>query len=30
MTHTIKQIGGDLKERNMSLRIHGVPQFSGR
>jgi len=26
-THTIKQIGGDLKDRNMSLRIHGVPRF---
>ena len=26
-THTIKQIGGALKERNMSLRIHGVPRF---
>ena len=24
-THTIKQIGGDLKERNIALRIHGVP-----
>ena len=26
-THTIKQIGGELKERNMALRIHGVPRF---
>ena len=26
-THTIKQIGGDLKDRNMALRIHGVPRF---
>ena len=26
-THTIKQIGGELKDRNMALRIHGVPRF---
>ena len=26
-THTIKQIGGALKDRNMALRIHGVPRF---
>ena len=26
-THTIKQIGGDLKDRKMALRIHGVPKF---
>ena len=26
-THTIKQIGGNLKDRNMALRIHGVPRF---
>ena len=26
-THTIKQIGGYLKNRNMALRIHGVPRF---
>lgn len=26
-THTIKQIGGYLKESNTALRIHGVPVF---
>jgi hypothetical protein len=26
-THTIKQIGGELKNRNRALRIHGVPKF---
>ncbi len=26
-THTIKQIGGELKDRNIALRIHGVPKF---
>ena len=26
-THTIKQIGGELKDRNMALRVHGVPRF---
>jgi len=26
-THTIKQIGGELKDRNRALRIHGVPKF---
>jgi hypothetical protein len=26
-THTIKQIGGELKDRNMALHIHGVPRF---
>ena len=26
-SHTIKQIGGELKDRNMALRIHGVPRF---
>ena len=26
-TYTIKQIGGELKNRNMALRVHGVPKF---
>ena len=26
-THTIKQIGGELKSRNVALRIHGVPRY---
>lgn len=26
-SHTIKQIGGVLKDRNIALRIHGVPKF---
>ncbi len=26
-THTIKQIGGELKDRDMALRVHGVPKF---
>jgi len=26
-THTIKQIGGKLKDSNRTLRIHGVPEF---
>lgn len=26
-SHTIKQIGGSLKESNIRLRIHGVPEF---
>lgn len=26
-THTIKQIGGHLKDSNTALRIHGVPEF---
>lgn len=26
-THTIKQIGGHLKESKMALHIHGVPEF---
>ena len=26
-SHTIKQIGGELKDRNMALRVHGVPKF---
>ncbi len=27
-THTIKQIGGHLKESKMALRVHGVPEFT--
>lgn len=25
--HTIKQIGGHLKENNIALRVHGVPEY---
>jgi len=26
-THTIKQIGGSLKETNITFRVHGIPEF---